>query len=148
VVANKKRVLKSIYLQNFDRFKDVLEHRDDGIYSIKSKDDIVVEETNGVYVDQDGQIIGIYASVDGPVFILNDSEYLLKSNKLEFDVEEASMNEKKFTINKDNIKIFELKYPKNEFVDYDPWSSEDDVDFFHWLVKMSKKKSFMREYSL
>jgi len=148
VVANKKRVLGSKYLQNFENFQDVLEHRDVGIYSIKSKDDISVEQTNGVYVYKEGQIIGIYASVDGPVFILNDSEYLLKFDRLHFDIEEASMNERKFTISKDNVTIFELKYPKIEFVDYDPWSSEDDVDFFCWLVKMSKKDDFMREYSL
>lgn len=130
MVVSKKRVLNSIYLQNFEKFQDVLEHRDDGSYSVQSKNDIVVEETNGVYVFKDGQIIGIYASVDGPVFILDDHEYLIKSDRLQFDIEESSMSERKFTVIKDNFTIFELKYPKTEFVDYDPWSSEDDVDFF------------------
>lgn len=148
MVANKKRILKSIYLQNFEKFQDILEYRDAGSYSIKSKNDIVVEETNGVYVHKDDQIIGIYASVDGPVFILNDYEYLLKSDRLQFDTEEVSINERKFTVTKDDVTIFELKYPKVEFVDYDPWSTEDDVDFFCWLVKMSKKNVFMGEYSL
>lgn len=148
MVADKKRILKSIYLQDFDKFQDILEYRDAGRYSIKSKNDIVVEETNGVYVHKDDQIIGIYASVDGPVIILNENEYVQKIDKLKFDIEEASMNERKFTIIKDNVTIYELKYPKIEFVDYDPWSSEDDVDFFCWLVKMSKKNDFIEKYSL
>lgn len=58
------------------------------------------------------------------------------------------MNERKFTIKKDNITIFELKYHRIEFVEYDPWSSEDDVDFFYWLAKASKKNDFIEKYSL
>lgn len=44
--------------------------------------------------------------------------------------------------------MFELRYPKIEFVDYDPWSSEDDGDFFEWLANISRKENFISEFSL
>ncbi|MCP3872106.1 MAG: hypothetical protein GY699_02985 [Desulfobacteraceae bacterium] len=148
MVANKKRAMKSIYLQNFEKYQDVLEYRDDASYSIQSKNDIVVEETNGVYVYKDGKVIGIYSSIDGPVIIINDYRYIVRTDRLQFEIEELSMNERKFTITKNGVTIFELQYPKIQFVDFDPWSSEDDVDFFCWIVKMSKKNNFISEYSL
>ncbi len=148
MVAREERAVKTIYLQNFEKYQEVLAYHANGDYHIRSQIDVTEEKTKGTYVSKENTIIGIYASIDGPVVFLNHEKYYLKTDNLQFDIEERSDSRRKFKLTKSGVPIYEYTYPRTEFVDYDPWSSEDDVDFFSWLVKISQKDHFVMNYTL
>lgn len=125
-----------------------MECNGDGSHAVKRKDEVKVNKTEGAYINKANNLIGVYASKTGPVLIINDDQYVLKNGNWEFDAKRITSEENVFTPTKDGVSVFELIYPTIEFVDYDPWSSEDDVDFFLWLSKSANRYSYIDDFPL
>lgn len=148
MLTQAKRVLKNVYMQNFQLYKTVCEyHVDDGYYKEIHRDNMIYDKTNGVYVNTNGLIIGLYASNKGPVLVCNDKKFNLMHKNYELQVISKSEKTNNFVVKIDREEIISIEYPRIQYVDYDPWSSEEEVDFFSWLVKKQQEEDFYFRYT-
>ena len=95
-------------------------------------------------------MIGVFASTKRPVLFHNNEQYVLNPDHYEiklFELEEIT-REKVFSVLKDGHEIINMKYPKVFGIDMDPWSSEEEIDFFFWIYKEYKKVDFYKYYTL
>lgn len=44
----------------------------------------------------------------------------------------------------DGKTLFDFDYPKHEYIDFDPWSAEEFIDFFLRLTNISRDQEFIQ----
>lgn len=128
------------------------------VYDINNRmyKEIVDENYNikkdiGFYVKVNNNIVGVMESNRGPIFFINNQLYYLLECNYKF--EQTNLNE-----TKGNFKLIinekvkeDITYNKPLYIDYDPWSSDKDVDFFQWICQsqenVTSKERFHKYYT-
>lgn len=105
----------------------------DGKYELKK---------HGTYVQDNGNIIAILGSEDGPIFVINNNKYVL--GKIDFEFKHIHLESLKgqFTFLVDNKIIYETEYDIPPCINY--WEEEDDLDLFQALLKYNAFNKFRK----
>lgn len=85
-------------------------------------------------------------TADGPMFIYNDSQFVLKEINYKFCQEEIDEFKRicRFTFWNDGKKTVNIIYKKPA----EDWSFGDiDTDFFHWLVCFSRSAELINRWT-
>lgn len=123
-----------------------------GKYRIKDKYNTEPKDIgDGVFVIHNDNLYALAKTSDGPVFIYNDKQFILKNINYEFDhklIQNDNKNFKglcRFTFAADNEMIIDIVYEKPD----EDWSSwKMDMDFFHWLVDFSHSPELIERWSI
>lgn len=148
MVTQEKWFLRVIYLQNFESYKIICKYYEKtGKYKEIFKKNTYRDKISGVYVNVGEEIVGLYSSYDGPVFFRNEEKFILKDINYRIKVIDKTEKIKEFSLIIGEQKKISIEYYKQKYINYDPWSEEDDVDFFLWLEKKQKEKDFYDKYT-
>lgn len=133
-------------------FQDAAQTRHRGVepYSLQEvrlTPDMNIEYTRGFYVHHNGDLIGIVATAEGPVFFHNQDKYLLQEGSYSFLLQKK---------NTENIFFFEWQGACALKISYTPvlinhggrWVDDPVWDFFSWLTKAVRKKRFAGYYTV
>lgn len=127
--------IKQGYLRNFSEYLKV--------FSVElckeltfSKKEVDEKETVGSYIIKNGDIFAIYFYAGEIHLVLQNEIYNLSNSKYTMELENLNDDARVFRLRNNGGVVKEVEYQREKYVDLDPWSSEDDVDFFAWLVKM------------
>ena len=107
----------------------------------------------GFYVHVDREVVGVYATPDGPVCFHNQQRYQLVLGKWDVTVTSADEYDiikgcNTFTLVHEGQQAFTLSYDAPLHRYYDVWSATDeDVDFFLWLKGCVNDQQFHRVYT-
>lgn len=137
-------------LRNFDVFQRVLYYEEAQGKFEEIERTSEIKETDfsrGYYVNYHGDVIGVFASVEGPKFFLNGHIMMLGDRKLRVEVTSVS-NRNLATFYQGDNKLFDLSYPKATYIETDPYATEEMTDFYIWLQNSLGDEDFYRYYSL
>ncbi|MET3120345.1 hypothetical protein AAKU64_004597 [Undibacterium sp. GrIS 1.8] len=142
---------KKVYLKNFDQHNLVLEYDNyDGSYKIISREFAKQKELNftfGIFVVVSSNVVGVFASPDGPIFFKNETRVLgsLESTEVKVSTEP---NIHYFSLWSNSQKIFDITYQDIDGIDSNPYDTkQEDVDMFSMLASATKKKQFFINYT-
>lgn len=101
------------------------------------------ESVNGCYYRNTELFFALYKSDDGPQMYYDGKVYSLHQN-LTIGVEKQEKM-RHFSIKEYGI---EIDYPTSEYIDWDPFSIEEDVDIFVLIANNYRKTEFYEQYTL
>ena len=134
-------------IKSMDNISDVCIYDIDNLTCNEEADDIrEMDKSIGFYVKVGHQVIGVMESLRGPIFFNNERLYYLK--EIEYCFSHRRLAEKRGNfqlIVNDEIKE-DIIYDIPIYTDYDPWSAEEDVDFFQWLIKSTDGEEEIRRF--
>ncbi|WP_196598135.1 hypothetical protein, partial [Pectinatus frisingensis] len=144
MVIEEKRTVEPIYIENYDEYNFVCKYfPSTGGFEEKSRDEIGgVEFKRGYYVKNKDNLVGLFSSKIGPIIFINSKQYLLELGKSKMDICEKNGNVMVFRLVINDVEIFNIEYEKVKFVNFDPWSDEEMVDFYRWLTNGQNEQKF------
>lgn len=122
---------------------------DSGNYQIKTIKNIIPQNLgDGIFVTIEENLYALVKTVNGPMFIYNDLQFVLKKIRYEFYQKELSYGDSKrtcrFIFLNDGKEIVNIIYKKPP----GDWSFWDiDTDFFHWLVNFSHSAELINRWT-
>lgn len=120
---------------------------DSGNYQIKTIKNISHQNLgDGVFVTVEKNLYALVKTVDGPMFIYNDLQFVLKKINYEFCQEEIDKFKRicRFVFWNDGKELVNIIYEKPT----ENWSFWDiDMDFFHWLVSFSHSTELISRWT-
>ncbi|PXV84109.1 hypothetical protein C8E03_1362 [Lachnotalea glycerini] len=130
------------YIMNMDKIKELCVYDvDTGKYDFKYNGDKLVKPNLGFFARVRDAVYGVTESQKGPVFFSNNKFYNLSEVNYEFEHENLDDKTGRFKLLIDNNVEIDVVYDKPKFTDFDPWNTEEDVDFFQWICQDQKSKS-------
>lgn len=119
-------------------------------YSLKEimlTSDMKIDYCRGFYTQFKGDLLGIVATGDGPVFFYNQDKYLLQENAYSFLLQKK---------NTENVFFFEWQGACVMQISYTPvlvkqggkWVDDLIWDFFSWLTNAVRMKRFFNYYTV
>ena len=131
--------IKCDYLTNFEVRYEVIKRNSDKVISLRKADDIIKlgKESSGYYVIKDDVFIAIYLSDENLIIQFNEKRYNLSEGLLEIKVSNCSDVIREFVLLEGNQPIESIKYKRQ--VEFDCWSTEDDLDLFAWILMRFKE---------
>lgn len=141
--------LKPIYICNHDLHKSICEYDPNtGRYQEHLRASLPdLNLTRGYYVNVQDVLVGVYASPTGPVLFRNSVQYPMISGQCSCKVMEGKrMNV--FIFAEQGETRFMVEYPRVLFIDFDPWSSEEMLELFHWITNRHHEQRFYDFYTL
>lgn len=144
MAIEEKRTVEPIYIKNHDEYNFVCEYFPYlGKFEEKSRNEIGnVEFIKGYYVKNKNDIIGLFSSKTGPIIFRNSKQYLLKPGKCKMEISEQIDDIMIFRLVINGVEAFSVEYEKPKFVNFDPWSDEEMVDFYLWLTNGQSEENF------
>ena len=144
MVTEEKRTVEPIYIKNHDEYKFVCKYFPSlGWFEEKLRDDIgAVDFNKGYYVKNKSDLIGMFSSEKGPIVFRNHEQYLLEPGKCKMELYESTMDVKVFRLVISGVEVFKVEYEKAKYVNFDPWSDEEMVDFYLWLTNGQDEQTF------
>lgn len=135
MVEEEKWPINTGVLKNFEEYLKV--------YNLKLKNELVLSKEemellkpNGTYVFKQSEICAVmkvedvyYIRVKGQIIDIPIGKYFMK-------VVDLSDKTRRFILSDSSNILVELDYERQKYTNFDPWSEEDDLDFFAWLSKM------------
>ena len=132
-------LIKRGYLRNFEEYIKV--------FSLENCKEIVlikqeVDSLNiiGSYVIKKNEIIAYYFYQNEVIFVINNKLYNLSNSNYQLTVENIDDNKRMFKIITDNKIAEKFEYERQKYINFDPWSEEDDIDFFAWFTNFYNKQ--------
>lgn len=96
----------------------------------------------GSYYKNDDIFFAIYPSSEGPVMYYEGIEYLLKKDlDIQLDIKG---DKREFSIREYNIFI---EYNTSKYIEFDPWSDEEDIDLFYQIWKLYKTDEYYSKFT-
>ena len=102
----------------------------------------LVDEFSGVFYKTDDLFVGLFPTIEGPVFYHNNNLYPIRRD-LNIELVEGD-NSGEFRIPEYEI---DIKYDYSKFLGFDVWSNKEDVDIFFIIYSKYKTDSFYRQYT-
>jgi hypothetical protein len=135
LVACEKWSINQGFLRNFSEYLKLfnIELCKEFTFSKKEVDE---QETVGIYIIKNGDIVAIYSYSGEIHLVLQNKIYNLSNSIYTMEVENLNDEARVFRLRNNEGVIKEVVYQREKHVDFDPWNNEDDVDFFAWLAKM------------
>lgn len=99
-----------------------------------------IKKDIGFYIKKNEDIIGVMASLRGPIFFVNNILYVLNDCNYEMKFSKVTDIIGNFKLIVDSIVVEDITYEFPKFTDYDAWSRQEDVDFFQWLYQSQESK--------
>lgn len=137
-------------LKNFDVFHRVLrfEEAQGKFEEVERTSEIKQTDfSRGYYVNYHRDVIGVFASAEGPKFFINGHIILLKDRQFRVEVT-SLLNRNQATFYQGEEKLFDLSYPKVVYIETDPYATEEMLDFYLWLRNSLEDENFYRQYSI
>lgn len=148
MATSEKRSVEPLYIQMYPAKEWVCEYLPSkGSFNELKLSDTKVITSKGFYVKNEGTIIGLFASTEGPVIFKDDTQIPLELGKYNMELEEQGAN-RIFKLIVNGEEVFVIKYEKPRFANWDVWSDEETLDFFSWLYKNQNDDQFHRFYSM
>ena len=97
---------------------------------------------SGFYYEEDNLFFALFPTKNGPVMFYEGKEYILTKD-LHIRVIKNE-NEREFCIDEYNIFI---KYHTSQYIGFDVWSEEEDVDLFYQIEKMYKNDDYYKKFT-
>ena len=97
----------------------------------------------GMYFRNDSNFLGIFPTKNGPRIYVNGMEYDVKPS-LDITLEKNGKN-RKFCIKDYNV---EIDYLESQYIGFDIWSDEKDVDLLFMIEQNYKDKSFYDKFTI
>jgi hypothetical protein len=139
-----------IYIQNHEIHKNICIYEPETGQSVekdRSEFPEIKETWRGFYKSLDSGVMGIFATDKGPVFFVNDRRYLLTEKEWDFEVESIG-NNNIFSFWFDKKEQLKIDYKKTDDLGIHTYVEEDVIDFFVWMTKKKKSKTFIEFYTL
>lgn len=102
----------------------------------------ILKEFTGSYHRDDKNFMALYPTTEGPVIYYGGIEYPIKKN-LHIYVKKNG-KDREFFINEYNIHIC---YKESEYLNWDVWSTEIDVDLYWKISQLYKNDGFYKKYT-
>jgi hypothetical protein len=136
-----------IWLQNYDKGRLVLEYDSATGKALEIAKDLAGATSRGYYVNSGHDVVGVYASPDGPIFFVNRDRYPMKEPT--FSVEHRhGIQEHRFTARCGGAPVLDALYPPRTDWGYDNWTADEEAaDWFLWLAGSVKQAQFYRYYT-
>lgn len=96
----------------------------------------------GLYQRDDYNFIALYPTPEGPMIYYNNKEYPI-SKELHIYVKKDG-KDREFIIEEYGI---HMNYKESEYLDFDVWSTEMDVDLCWRISQLYKKDDFYKDYT-
>jgi hypothetical protein len=145
VVASLKK-----FLSSYDHFNRYL-HLD-----TSSGESVVVETTEkpeasqrmrGLFVEESGVSLGMYASSAGPVVFVGQKHYLCRVGKASAATKAQGSEKRRFLLRIDGKEVFATLYNSRSGIDTNPYDKDlADVDLFALIEKNLATPSFFDNY--
>lgn len=148
-MVKENKIMKHLFLRNYELASKTCHYDiDKGTFTELSSNQVEDSMVSrGFYALLNGTFVALFATEGGPGFLVNSSRYLLKKDS--FQVTFCSGEEKNsLEITIQNRKILSVSYDKSEYLDFDNWSTEEDVDFGAWLFDRHQNEQFITWYTL
>lgn len=136
-----------IWLKNYDNARLVLEYDPATGKAMEVAKDLAGATSRGFYINSGHDVVGVYASPDGPIFFVNRDRYPMTDTA--FGVEHhPGAKEHRFTARRGGAPVFDVAYPPRTDWGHDNWSAdEESADWFLWLAGSAKQAQFYRYYT-
>lgn len=96
----------------------------------------------GLYFNDKQNFFAIYPSKNGPIMYYMQKEYLLNKN---LHISLKKMGDwREFHIEEYNINI---KYRTSQYIGFDVWSEEEDVDLFYQIKQSYKHEEYYKKFT-
>ncbi|MGE5416711.1 MAG: hypothetical protein ACM3UZ_08110 [Acidobacteriota bacterium] len=150
-MVNNKDSVVQIILRNHDVYERV------GIYNIangefeeKLRSDLpdLKETWRGFYITNEKDILGLFASVQGPVFFVNNKMYLLSEKEWSFKIDALSDSKNIFHFYYGGIEEYSSSYTKPTDLSVHAYADEEFMDFYQWLLTKKDSKTFVSFYTV
>lgn len=140
----------AIFLRNHDRHADVLRYDPaTGAHAELPRAELAegVTLARGFYVNVADEVVGVYASPEGPTAFKGATRYgLTPAHEGTVESEGA---QQRFTLWHAGEPLFSVHYPKPGGQVVDAWSDEEEMeDFFLWLASSLLTDNFHSYYKL
>jgi hypothetical protein len=141
-----------IYLQEHDTYNLIcLYNTATGHYEKRTRQELgldSIEDTwTGFAKYADDDVVGIFATNNGPVFFINGNMYHLKDNEWDFFVERGNDAINIFSFMYNGGKVYETRYKKVTCLDVHAFADEAFMDFFIWMSLHKESPTFMDYYT-
>lgn len=97
----------------------------------------------GLFYRNENTFFALIRTIGGPVMFYKGKEYEV-SPELHIQLVRDG-KKRKFSIEEYGI---EIEYPTSKYLDFDPWSTEPDVDLFAQIELGYKTEAFYKKYTL
>jgi len=133
-------MLEIVELKNYGIRESCLLNKKTGkkIFYIEKK----ISRFTGVYFKNDDNFFAIFPTSNGPIAYYKGEEYLINRD-LTIVVQKEGKN-RKFEIKEYNIVI---NYIEPQYIGFDAWSSEIDLDLFYMISQRYKKEEFYNQFT-
>jgi hypothetical protein len=101
-----------------------------------------INSFTGLYFSDENTFFALYPSPSGPQIYFNNMEYSINKN-LSIELHKNGKN-RLFSIKDFGI---EINYLESQYMGFDVWSEEADVDLFYMLLQNYKTDEFYEGYT-
>ncbi len=132
------------YITNFEVRYEIVSNKDSSKMSLLRDGNIqkLGRISYGYYVIKDGLFVAVYLSCDKAIIQINSKKYVLDDESYKLNVVDIDKNIREFSLVQNNQIVESIKYKRQ--IEFDCWSTEDDLDMFSW-IKTWYKKDKMKE---
>lgn len=101
----------------------------------------------GCYVRHGDDFLGVIGTRNGPVLFVNDTIYPFSDSSWTPSIEKkGTFNQ--FLIKENGNEVLRLNYSPSEVDELDPWSDEQSVDFYLWVVNKKQDDEFFEMWTV
>ncbi|HBF36151.1 MAG TPA: hypothetical protein DDW50_02395 [Firmicutes bacterium] len=113
------------------------------VRNVENPDDLWI----GVAQQNGTDIIGVFATDQGPVFFVNKQRYLLNGNEWDFSVKQKNTQNNTFRFVYNKVVVYEANYKRVTELGVHPYADEEFMDFYTWMTKKKISKTFIQYYT-
>jgi hypothetical protein len=130
------------FLRNYDLYEPVLRYdANDGTHQLLTREAVVasgLKKNRGAFVEEAGQVFGIYASPQGPVLFHDSDRVLFNATTMQVKVDlDSSTNIHRYSVTENGNFLFGTHYKDRPGIGVNPYDQEpEDVDLFQMIAAL------------
>lgn len=142
--------MRSIFIRNFDVYAYILKYDVQTGQSQELSREAMPSDVplaRAFYVRNDANVIGVYASLEGPICFYNTQRFRLADADCQVELN-VGETENEFRLWWHRDAMVTVRYSPTPYRSYDAWSATDaDVDFFLWLAQSTRDDHFYKYFA-
>jgi hypothetical protein len=148
-----KTLMNPIYLQENDTYNLICQYNTvTGHFEKKTRQELGLDSIEDAWTGfakyTDNDVVGVFASTNGPVFFINEKMYPLSENEWDFFVEPENDTINIFSFIYNGEKVYETRYKRVTCLDVHAFADEEFMDFFIWMSLKKKSPMFLTYYTV
>ena len=142
--------MPTIYLNSYDLYREILEYdTETGKSRIIDRESCEVPLMQGTFTRQEAEVMGLFASPEGPVFILGKRRILGRFGEIQaFVVPAGDRGWLRFVLQSNDSIEFVFDYTERLGIGTNPYDNEpEDVDLAAWIAAQVRREAFFKLFT-